>query len=78
MGLSLDISPEFDQQGDYDTEMIGEFGGEETSGAEHLRAREDETSSNNSVLEFVMLATLSSPAGSYPTSPRKLKGKQKI
>ena len=34
----VDISsPEFDQQGDYDTEMIGEFGGEETSGAETFR-----------------------------------------
>ena len=34
----IDISsPEFDQQGDYDTEMIGEFGGKETSGAETFR-----------------------------------------
>ena len=34
----VDISsPEFDQQGDYDTEMIGEFDGEETSGAETFR-----------------------------------------
>ena len=34
----IDISsPDFQEQGDYDTEMIGEFNGEQTSGAETFR-----------------------------------------
>ena len=34
----IDISsPDFQEQGDYDTEMIGEFGGKQTSGAETFR-----------------------------------------
>ena len=34
----IDISsPDFQEQGDYDTEMIGEFNGKQTSGAETFR-----------------------------------------